>query len=130
MVVAAFLIASGCGSNGGAAPPPPPPPSPSGYPDPPPTPVPPPGDTVYWQVLRVIYNLDGSSSTSYECYAFYPDDSVELSHSGTLTDTGQYSGDYSGYGEIAWDSGRSSTVVWDSDAYKINGVRAAAATGC
>lgn len=62
------------------------------------------------------------SSTSWECYTFYSDGTVELRHGGTsaISDTGTYQGDED-FGEIVWDSGRwTSTVVAQGDGLIID----------
>ena len=61
---------------------------------------------------------------SIECYAFDSDGTVELRHNGTSTpdDSGIYRGDATG-GQIAWDSGRTSTVVVEGNTFLINDLK-------
>jgi len=66
--------------------------------------------------------LGMSSGGSMECHTFYPDGTVELFYGGssTPTDRGVYQGGEGG-GEIAWESGRVSSVVIQSGSVAING---------
>ena len=85
--------------------------------------------TLYLLVQRV--NPWASPPTSLECYTFYADGLVELRHSGNreVSDFGEYSGDAEG-GEIAWNSGRVSRVVWQGDKYTIDSEVAAEVDSC
>jgi hypothetical protein len=72
------------------------------------------------------------SSTSWECYTFYSDGTVELRHGGTSTvsDSGSYQGD-DNFGEIVWDSGRwTSTVVAEGDGFIIDDLKVSPVTSC
>src|SRR5215211_1981939 len=63
-----------------------------------------------------------SPSTSIECYSFHSDGTVELRHNGASTpdDSGAYQGGDATGGQIAWDSGRASTVVVEGETLRIN----------
>ncbi len=72
------------------------------------------------------------SSTSWECYTFYSDGTVELRHGGTsaISDSGSYQGDEN-FGEIVWDSGRwTSTVVAEGDGLIIDDLKVSPVTSC
>jgi cytoskeletal protein RodZ len=72
------------------------------------------------------------SSTSWECYTFYSDGTVELRHGGTSTisDSGSFQGDED-FGEIVWDSGRwTSTVVAEGDDLIIDDLKVSPVESC
>jgi hypothetical protein len=75
--------------------------------------------------------VDMSPSTSIECYSFHSDGTVELRHNGASTpdDSGTYRGDATG-GQIAWDSGRTSTVVVESETLLINDLKVTQVPTC
>jgi len=72
-----------------------------------------------------------SPPTSIECYSFHSDGTVELRHNGASTpdDRGTYRGDATG-GQIAWDSGRTSTVVAEDETLLINDLKVTQVPTC
>ena len=78
------------------------------------------------------YTFGMSPSTSFECYTFYSDGTVELRHGGnsTVSDIGTYQG-YGTYGQIVWASGRwPSTVVAEADGLIINDLKVSPVENC
>jgi hypothetical protein len=84
-----------------------------------------------FELELVVQRTNTAFGVSMECYSFYSDGTVELRHGGSaeITDEGTVYGD-DGFGEIAWDSGRSSTYEWDGEHYRVDGAQGAIIDSC